>query len=749
MKSRVNNYRGNTFYRLLVCFFVVILISSLLLTMVYLNNANESNQDVRSSCNSMAEKMLANSLEIIEQYQYVCDALAEKSDILTNFTALEQLDPETDNFAELYNMIDTCYNSCMSGPGNLVFLHFKYSGQAVTIHGNVMSADSDELTQMIGMTSEIWNRVTDSDETTLSMFVKTESMTFSRLMLSKEIYPGVVFIAAISEQNITTIFDSYYMPENTLTLMTAEDGSYFAYGYGTDFPDYTKLSTVISSSEDQVSYNDEPYFKYQASLFDSGVIQTILIPDTITGNWQSVVLNVGLIAIVLWLIFGIGLAYFMATSIYKPIQKLINDLPADASTKNDPHEFAVVDKFVKSLYQQTLTYEEQISIQNKMLADNLLLKLLKGELTYSTEIEQALNNANITINVKRYAIALIQPEIPDAVDNEALDFSKIVSEIRTLTVEGEYSFTIIELSEHFLAIIELSEEAVLSDVLTQLHSNIISKLDLPVTIAASTVHGGYYELSVAFNEAQLVLEHNLLLGEYGTIRIFSSQTEAAGENLYGQQLASKITRLINNIQTEDYTQAKTTLKEMFNYLSQTEYQSVGILQQQVRYVIETISFISNYKDSSLNIELKSFLNSPSAKSRKRDLNTIYELICNYFDNAASHTKLDQSEKRKIDKIAKYIIDNYSDQNLTARSVAEHFDISVSWMSNLFKKELNMGFLDCLHKCRIEKAKSLILNTDYTISKISEMVGYTNSITMSRAFKRYEGVTPNWYRAQAN
>ena len=82
-------------------------------------------------------------------------------------------------------------------------------------------------------------------------------------------------------------------------------------------------------------------------------------------------------------------------------------------------------------------------------------------------------------------------------------------------------------------------------------------------------------------------------------------------------------------------------------------------------------------------------------------------------------------------------------------MAEHFHISLPVLSNLFKSELNVGFLDYLHKFRIERAKELIVHTDHTIGDISAMVGYANSMTMNRAFKRYEGVTPGWYRQSAS
>ncbi len=64
---------------------------------------------------------------------------------------------------------------------------------------------------------------------------------------------------------------------------------------------------------------------------------------------------------------------------------------------------------------------------------------------------------------------------------------------------------------------------------------------------------------------------------------------------------------------------------------------------------------------------------------------------------------------------------------------------------LQERQLQEGFLDYVHKCRIAKVKELIVSTDLSLKEISEKVGYNHYLTMSRAFKRYVGVTPKWYR----
>ena len=97
----------------------------------------------------------------------------------------------------------------------------------------------------------------------------------------------------------------------------------------------------------------------------------------------------------------------------------------------------------------------------------------------------------------------------------------------------------------------------------------------------------------------------------------------------------------------------------------------------------------------------------------------------------------------------FIEEHYDDSSLSASMVAGQFQISVPWLSNLFKKELGVGFLDYVHKCRIRHAGELLRTTDMSVGEIAERVGYTSALTMSRAFKRYEGVTPKWFREERN
>lgn len=86
---------------------------------------------------------------------------------------------------------------------------------------------------------------------------------------------------------------------------------------------------------------------------------------------------------------------------------------------------------------------------------------------------------------------------------------------------------------------------------------------------------------------------------------------------------------------------------------------------------------------------------------------------------------------------------HGEEGLTA--LAEEFGMSVSTLSREFQKNLGQGFLDSLHQMRIEEAKYAIENTNASLNDIAISVGYTNTLTMTRAFKKYLGCTPGSFR----
>ena len=100
---------------------------------------------------------------------------------------------------------------------------------------------------------------------------------------------------------------------------------------------------------------------------------------------------------------------------------------------------------------------------------------------------------------------------------------------------------------------------------------------------------------------------------------------------------------------------------------------------------------------------------------------------------------------KFTQITAYILEHYQDCNLDASALCGVFDITPPSLSRMFRREMGITMLDYIHTIRLGHVKQMMLATDLSLQDISTACGYFSSWTMSRAFKKYEGITPGEYR----
>jgi YesN/AraC family two-component response regulator len=97
-------------------------------------------------------------------------------------------------------------------------------------------------------------------------------------------------------------------------------------------------------------------------------------------------------------------------------------------------------------------------------------------------------------------------------------------------------------------------------------------------------------------------------------------------------------------------------------------------------------------------------------------------------------------------IDKYINEHYKEDFLF-EDLADNIGISYSYMRKIVKNETGKSLIDLLNQLRIEEAKRLLVDTDDNILDIALSVGYRNTQSFNRYFKKYLGISPNQYRKQ--
>ena len=94
----------------------------------------------------------------------------------------------------------------------------------------------------------------------------------------------------------------------------------------------------------------------------------------------------------------------------------------------------------------------------------------------------------------------------------------------------------------------------------------------------------------------------------------------------------------------------------------------------------------------------------------------------------------------------YLKANYQ-AGCTVTDLAHHLALSRSYVYDLFKRYANSSPQQFLTRQRMEDAKQQLITTALPIKEIASGVGYSDTYTFSKAFKRYAGASPNAYRQQ--
>lgn len=107
---------------------------------------------------------------------------------------------------------------------------------------------------------------------------------------------------------------------------------------------------------------------------------------------------------------------------------------------------------------------------------------------------------------------------------------------------------------------------------------------------------------------------------------------------------------------------------------------------------------------------------------------------------------EENGNQYIRKAVSFIQSNYCNP-IKITDVAEFVCINRSYLYTLFQHYIGMSPQQFLTSFRIEKAKELLLSTEYTIENIAFTCGYSDAMVFTKAFHGMLGISPSKYRKE--
>ncbi|MGN0180111.1 MAG: AraC family transcriptional regulator [Monoglobaceae bacterium] len=113
--------------------------------------------------------------------------------------------------------------------------------------------------------------------------------------------------------------------------------------------------------------------------------------------------------------------------------------------------------------------------------------------------------------------------------------------------------------------------------------------------------------------------------------------------------------------------------------------------------------------------------------------------------------LNDKKENLVDSLAEQItqyVEEHISSDISLTSVAEHFNVSPSYLSRLFKSAKNITFSKFIIDCKFSFAQKLLEeHPEISVSDVSNKVGYFDVAYFTRQFKKRYGITPIQYQSR--
>lgn len=486
-----------------------------------------------------------------------------------------------------------------------------------------------------------------------------------------------------------------------------------------------------------------------------------LVPRSVVNARITKIKIIMFASILLCLLIGGGTAIYLAIRNYNPIRnllKFLGDNNKTIVTNHQHNEYRIIQEFLSSSMLEKDRLIKKIGEQNLSFRTSYIEKLLKGKIEHKENTLDILSSMGINLYSEYFAVILVYiddfGDIFSSIDEEDFErtletvkfvFKNVMEEISSQNQLG----IMIEVDDMMACLVNFKPEGIqnakeeLKRIAGESQSFISDKFHISFTVSISNVHHMISGIHEAWEEANEAMEHRLI---EGSRKLIQYQDKVPSHNLYFYPLEMEY-KLVNCIKAGDSTAALDIINKIFEENLTKEVLSIKMAKCLMYDLISTVVKIAEELSSTYRISLLEETDIIGNLMDCKSLPSIKELLISIILQACEEI---HDGKRSVnysmgDRIADYINNNYDNINLGLFNIAENFEITPAYVSRIFKEQMGEGILDYINKLRLARAKELLKEGGFNISAIAEKVGYAESRSLIRLFKKYEGITPGKYK----
>ena len=432
------------------------------------------------------------------------------------------------------------------------------------------------------------------------------------------------------------------------------------------------------------------------------------------------------------LLIGILLTFSMSRKVYTPIKSMDQTL---SSLQHDfrNNQYTLKQEFLRKMLtgNNNLSSADIISTLNKFAIninlDGFILLIL-------FKIDNFRNFASINSHsdqsIYRFAIGNIVGEL----------FSNQYNYCETIETDDDSVLLVMS----GLGEINSDQLNNISDLIKQCQEKITTYLSISLSAAVSSANKPFASINTLYHECLDAIPYRIKFGHKCIIFYDNIRQSLENDSDYSYP-DEKEKKLINALLLEDIEEAKEALMEIIEDSCSFSYNAVRLAITHLAFSINSAIRIIEQSNVLLpSYSFNAFLEELYDKETIDEIANCFHVLFEKIICRLSERKTNRYDEllNKIERIAEK---EFCNPSLSLNSIAEEIDMSPAYLGRLFKKLTLKSIPEYINEIRLNKAKLLLQTTDLSINEISERTGFTNSTYFYKVFKKYYGVTPNYFR----
>lgn len=450
------------------------------------------------------------------------------------------------------------------------------------------------------------------------------------------------------------------------------------------------------------------------------------------------------LGILIMLVLGGWSVFWQTRRIYRPVQKTMTKLQQNSNNQWDVDmhtELEFIEKVFSSAQEEKSRLNVAMRQESRQKRNAFIASLMEGDVLDSETSEDVFAENGIHLCSNRFCVALLKMEQSGDLDKNMLSFA-VSNVLEELLGETHRGYVVDVAADRYAVLINMDNhgQAQSAQMLIERAKDFWQgHFGVIFTIGISTEKQGMAGICDAYTEAVRAMQYRYLFGTGG---IICYQQLKDREFKWPQK--DRMTYAFNDFMTEescDMEKAKAYVDECLN---KYHINSEATLDMVECFVFEVVNNFNRYisqmgqEDSSWKEHIKIL---PQSETLAEFQENFAQLLMRVYLKLQDHEK----ENDLCGRARSYIDNHYQDANLSLAELSTMFGLTPSYFSKMFKEKYNVSIPDYINIMRINQAKNLLRDTAQSVQTIASAVGFTESSTFIRIFKKTEGITPGVYR----